>query len=1693
MGKENQVRVNEEMTIVQLTRVAKACGMKGYSKYKKKAELLSALRDYLGEGEREKNNRPHTDYIMPDRNQLREEARGLGIKNYGSMSMENLQKSIDRVEMTPLKVVPCETCCTVTESENRLIKTFRLTGKNLHTSQLRRFMTEILPSLTMRSKIVMSFSSTLFREGKATPYHKTFKTEPPHATVKDIKNYIKKCEARRLNRDDPTVWKGGYIPAGGGFEDFDVMEDMRNDEMESQDEGEEDKNIREGARFDHVQLKIITTNEPLLGSGRLPDWLRGKTSIYSLDQFSDNLCVWRCLAIFGLTRENKEVRPECQTKRAVELAQDFYQDKVLKKREIPKTKLVDFDRISEHFGINIRVFEPFKRWKFEAWQLVYGQARVEEGRPTMDVGMYQVNKETMHCFFIKNLNALIEMWECGKCLQRFTEKQNLDRHLDGKCNGGKTRIVCRGRKVVEIQPKWKQVFYGSKRGHSRIACLWIESKSREIKRHIHHALCGHGGERCIKIKQGNKTYEIPVDGFEPVSKTVYQFHGCYWHGCDCNPDLYDAERFQKTKDMEEKIRGAGFRVVSIWEHDVTTELTVKEKTETMETRDPNGRTIILREIVDIAKLDHILENPRRFDLFEPQDNKSTREGKLAVLKRYLGRLLKGNNMTIYHQAKGTGRYFITDQGGLQSMKRKIRHTIARENMYDIDIKNAHPTFLLHFCRQNGIDSPALRRYVEDREHLLSDLIEKTEIQTREKAKEEIIAIINGRKPSAEKRKIEWLDNFAEEVFEIATRIGEIKPYYKNLAKESNKDRTFKNIEGSTINHLMCDLENQALMIIYDVMQSKMVEVAALVFDGLMIYKEDVYDLRRLLDECQDEVFRKMSCKISLVEKEMDEGFQDIPETLTLFDERKAMPVEISLEKIPRFYPFFIVFDFEAILIKEEKKKTDRFFVEQEHVPVSVAIHSNFALEPIYLVNEDPRELIEDFVKNLADLREMIVREVENLYPYPDDFQYLPNQTQKTWKDWVNQVPVLGFNSGKYDLNLIKEHFVKTMADINDITVAKKENKFMFLTTPHFKFLDVMNYLAPGLSFDGWCRANNCAVQKQVFPYDWLDSYDKLAHVGPVSREDFYSKLKNKTISEEEYKNFLSEFQKRGCVTMGDWLREYNLSDVEPFVEALIKTLKQYYPDEIDMLKDAVSIPGISMNYVLNKSLKIKKSGDPDLYAPGQSCTHTCSKDECVSFLCKECWDVRKRCEECPKTKAYELLKEGMIGGPSIVFTRYAEAGKTKIRSHEYENPRLCQSIVGYDANSLYLWCAGQNMPCGKEEYLPLSEESSSDPEFIRKFCEMVVGEEFFGFAQVDIHVPKKLKEKFSEFCPLFVVKEVEDKMVPESMKKYKTDTGRSVSHKSKKLLGVMETEKILLYSPLIKWYLEHGLVITKVHVLLKYIPSRPFQWFTEEVSNARREGDSDPSKKQLGDTFKLKGNSFYGKMIEDLERHSSVKFTTDPKEIAKAFRSPYLKDLISVGEATEIVMAKKEVEISRPYQCGIAVYQMAKLRMLEFYHDFVDRFIDRSDYELIQMDTDSLYMAISSGDIDDIIKPELRETYEKMKPSFLPTTEYAVRTPGLFKKEFTANRMIALTSKCYYADNEKKSKISCKGVNKRQNEKTWESYLAALNGSIDKARNIGFRRDGSRMITYDQEKLGLSAYYDKRRVLEDGIHTAPLF
>ena len=165
----------------------------------------------------------------------------------------------------------------------------------------------------------------------------------------------------------------------------------------------------------------------------------------------------------------------------------------------------------------------------------------------------------------------------------------------------------------------------------------------------------------------------------------------------------------------------------------------------------------------------------------------------------------------------------------------------------------------------------------------------------------------------------------------------------------------------------------------------------------------------------------------------------------------------------------------------DEPQTEELTITSRHVPVSVAINDNLTNEPVFIVDQDPENLINSFMEDLQERQIKIAQVVESLYPQPESDEDGEEKKENTiWRNWVNQVPVFGFNSGRYDINMIKEYFVGDLAIISDVNVAKKENSYMFLSTPNFKFLDIKNYLAPGLSYDAWWRAMVVSFKNLLF-------------------------------------------------------------------------------------------------------------------------------------------------------------------------------------------------------------------------------------------------------------------------------------------------------------------------------------------------------------------------------------------------------------------------------------------------------------------------------------------------------------------------------------------------------------------------------------------------------------------------------------
>ena len=132
-------------------------------------------------------------------------------------------------------------------------------------------------------------------------------------SLKDTQAYIEECEQKRLDLDNEEVWSKAYLPA------------TRTTGVRG--------SYKSKVLFKHVQIRLVASNEALMDCGPLPGWLRDKRCIYALDTFDNNLCVWRCLAIYKrLSRGEKNWMQERNCDAALGLACEYYGDNNLKKR-----------------------------------------------------------------------------------------------------------------------------------------------------------------------------------------------------------------------------------------------------------------------------------------------------------------------------------------------------------------------------------------------------------------------------------------------------------------------------------------------------------------------------------------------------------------------------------------------------------------------------------------------------------------------------------------------------------------------------------------------------------------------------------------------------------------------------------------------------------------------------------------------------------------------------------------------------------------------------------------------------------------------------------------------------------------------------------------------------------------------------------------------------------------------------------------------------------------------------------------------------------------------------------------------------------------------------------------------------------------------------------------------------------------
>ena len=292
-----------------------------------------------------------------------------------------------------------------------------------------------------------------------------------------------------------------------------------------------------------------------------------------------------------------------------------------------------------------------------------------------------------------------------------------------------------------------------------------------------------------------------------------------------------------------------------------------------------------------------------------------------------------------------------------------------------------------------------------------------------------------------------------------------------------------------------------------------------------------------------------------------------------------------------------------------------------------------------------------------------------------------------------------------------------------------------------------------------------------------------------------------------------------------------------------------------------------------------------------------------------------------------------------------------------------------------------------------------------------------------------------------------------------------------------------LITPLLLFYLQLGLVCTKIHRFVEYTPKKCFNSFVQSAVDARRQGDANPNSSVVAETMKLLANSSYGYQIMDRGRHTVTKYLSDEKTHA-TINSKLFKKLDHVNNSLyEVELVKAQIEHKEPIIIRFFILQYAKLWMLELYYILFARFCDVNKFEELEMDTNSLYLDLAQKKQEDCIRPEMRVEWQRLRSNdcvddftadavanFFPRTccvkhkQHDNREPGLFKEEFRCTEMLCLCSNtyCCYDIISNKIKFSSKGLNKRVLEQSGDGPLVKYRRVLNKKVNVTSNNRGFR-------------------------------
>lgn len=383
------------------------------------------------------------------------------------------------------------------------------------------------------------------------------------------------------------------------------------------------------------------------------------------------------------------------------------------------------------------------------------------------------------------------------------------------------------------------------------------------------------------------------------------------------------------------------------------------------------------------------------------------------------------------------------------------------------------------------------------------------------------------------------------------------------------------------------------------------------------------------------------------------------------------------------------------------------------------------------------------------------------------------------------------------------------------------------------------------------------LRKGVYPYDYASLWAVFNETDFPPREAFYNKLTMEHISQNDYNHAQNVWKTFGFRKFGDYHDLYLKLDVLLLADVLENfrqfCCKNYRLDPAH----CITLASFGWDAMLKMTkVELELFEDPDMYT---------------------------------------FLERSIRGGTCIIPNRRAEANNKYLPNF---NPNhLSSYIIFLDMNNLYVKV--------QEHFLPLKGFKWCRPVDILN----VADDAKYGYIlEVDLAYPEELHDKHNDF-PLAPEKmKVEvvspySQAIPDKLKLLPSNVEKLIPNLSNK------TNYVVHYR-MLKLLIEEGLVVTKVHRVLKFEQSPWMAPYIQFNTSHRKRCKSEFEK----DLFKLLNNAMFGKSMENVRAYINLKLVTEEKRYNKYVASslfqqahPFNENLIGLSMRRERVVLNKPI------------------------------------------------------------------------------------------------------------------------------------------------------------------------------------------